>query len=159
MSAGQPQTRDGPARVETHVTIPYLSRRGDAIEFAAAECDLTATGDAMTCRFRQVFVTLASLDATACVITTNGYEQTFRRQTATRWVSTEQPEGDCGLTEVTTLDDGGGTRWTMTVEKQATRHLERATCRAVAHDAAVYGWRDVKRRLPCLTIQPGAIER
>lgn len=144
---------------ERHVTIPYLVRAADDIEFAAADCDVTADHARMTCRIRQVFITLASFDATACVITTNGYELTFRRETPTRWVSTESPAGPCVVRERTVLDDGGGTHWTMTVEEQAALSADGAECRRPVAPPVVYSWRDVVRKLPCVTIQPGAIER
>lgn len=158
-TAGQAQTRDELRPAERRVTIPYLARAGTDIEFAAAECDIAADGAQMTCRFRQVFVTVASTDATACVITTNGYDQTFRRASSATWISSEGPDGPCGRLETTTLDDGGATQWTMTIESRATNGLERAECRASAPTRDVFSWRDVKRPLPCATIQPGAIER
>lgn len=158
-SSGRAQTPGAASAVETHVTIPYLvsTKPGD-IEFAAAECDVTQSGEQMACRFRQVFVTVASIDTTACVITSNGYEQTFRRNTAKLWLSVSQPVGDCGMVESTTLEDSGGTRWTMTIETKPTRGGDRAECR-VTDLPAVYGWSDIKRTLPCTTIQPGSIER
>lgn len=144
----------------SHVTIPYLANaQPDAIDFAAAECDIDRAGDRMACRFRQVFVTVASIDATACVISTNGYEQTFQRVSPSRWVATSAPAGLCGIVDTTTLEDGGGTRWTMTIGKSPTRNVDRAECRAVQTDAEIYRWQDLKRKLPCATIQPGAIER
>ena len=158
-SSGRAQTRGVASTAETHLTIPYLAstKPGD-IEFAAAECDVTQSGEQMTCRFRQVFVTIASIDTTACVITSNGYEQTFRRNAPTRWISVNQPVGECGSVESTTLEDGGGTRWTMTIETKPTKGGDRAECRA-AELPAVYSWTDIKRTLPCTTIQPGSIER
>ena len=144
-----------------HLTIPYLAsgeagdRAGD-IEFAAAECDVREDDREMACRFRQIFITVASIDATACVITTNWYEANFRRDTPSRWVSAGAPTGDCGFVETTTLEDGGGTRWTMTVGKAPTKGADRA-CQS--DPPQVYSWRDIKRKLPCTTIQPGAIER
>ena len=144
---------------ETHLTIPYLAstKPGD-IEFAAAECDVTQNGERMTCRFRQVFVTVASIDTTACVITSDGYEQVFRRDTQTRWIDDTHPVGDCGIVESTTLEDGRGTRWSMKIETKPTRGGDLAECRA-AEPPAVYSWTDIKRTLPCTTIQPGSIER
>jgi hypothetical protein len=57
------------------------------------------------------------------------------------------------------LEDGGGTRWTMTIQTRPTLHLDRADCRAASQPPDVYDWRSVKRKLPCTLIQPGAIER
>ena len=158
-STGRAQTPGGSPAAEKHITIPYLASTnpGD-IEFAAAECDVLPNGSQMTCRFRQVFVSVASIDSTACVITTNGYEQTFHRDPPTRWISAEEPAGDCGIVETTTLDDGGGARWTMTMSKKATRGV-RAECLATAEAPTVYSWSDIRRTLPCATIQPGSIER
>lgn len=147
------------AAADKHLTIPYLAntKPGD-IEFAAAECDVEKSGAQMTCRFRQVFLTTASIDPTACVISSNGYEQIFHRKTPTQWINESQPVGDCGIVESTTLEDGGGPRWTMNVEMKVKRDEHRAECRTV--DApVVYSWVDIKRTLPCTTIQPGSIER
>src|SRR5215471_3109320 len=81
------------------ITIPFLANRNNPadLDFMAAECDVT--GDAMACRFRQVFLTISAIDAKSCVITTSGYEQAFHRASATRWVSEGAPDGDCGSTE------------------------------------------------------------
>lgn len=155
--SGQPAT---PA-TRNHLTIPYLGNTapGD-IEFAAAECDITPSGSAMRCHFRQVFITRASFDQTACVITSNGYEQQFQRETPTTWVGVTAPEGDCGVVDEARLEDGGGTRWTMTLTSKATRALDRAECRSVSTTPRiVYSARDIKRPLTCATIQPGSIER
>jgi hypothetical protein len=142
------------------LAIPYLANvtKPEDLDFAAAECDVSNDAQ-MTCRFRQVFLTPSSYDATTCVITTNGYERTFRRDTDARWVSTSVPTGSCGAVETTTLEDGGGTRWTMTIRAAATLRTDQPECRAVAQDLEVYDWTRVKRKLPCTSIQPGAIER
>lgn len=145
---------------EGHLTIPYLvsTRPGD-IEFAAAECDLREDGEQMACRFRQVFITQTAQNNSACAITTNGYEQSFQRYTPTRWVSTDAPSGACGAVEVTTLEDGGTTRWTMTIQKRTTNTANLVDCPVEPETLGVYSWRDVTRSLPCSTVQPGAIER
>jgi hypothetical protein len=160
MGHGLAQARGG-AVPETHLTIPYLANATSPndLDFTAALCDLTPDGQRMACRFRQVFVTQASFDQTACVITTNGYERTFAREGAARWTASDPPDGPCGIVETATLEDGGGTHWTMTLTRRATRNADTAACRAEAGDAETYSWQNVKRTLPCTTIQPGAIER
>jgi hypothetical protein len=143
------------------LTIPYLASatRPADLDFSAAECDIDATGDQMECRFRQVFLTIASVDPAMCVITTNGYDRAFRRETAVRWVSEDPPVGACGIVETTTLEDGGGTHWTMTIRTSATERADQPDCRAAGKAPEIYDWRTVKRPLPCSSIQPGAIER
>jgi len=145
---------------ETHITIPYLanSTRPSDLDYAAAQCDIAPDDRSMTCRFRQVFLTPTSIDPSSCAITSNGYEQLFHRESTTRWVSGLPPEGECGLVETTTLEDGGGTRWSMTVKTASTKNRDRAECRA-AERSETYDWRAVKRTLPCTSVQPGAIER
>ena len=140
------------------VTIPFLANQNNPsdLDFMAAQCDVR--GDEMDCRFRQVFLTLSVMDAKSCAITTSGYEETFRRTSATRWVSAGLPEGLCGLTETATLDDGGGSRWTLTLRTTATR-TEQPQCRTITENVEVYDWTNVKRALPCTLIQPGAIEK
>lgn len=141
-------------------TIPYLANatKPADLDFTAAECDAASNGEQMACRFRQVFLTPSLIDATACVITTNGYERTFRRETPTHWVSAEAPVGVCGLMETTTLEDGGATRWTMTLRTAATRGEDLPECRVALPTPEVYDWRSTKRPLPCTSVQPGAIE-
>jgi hypothetical protein len=143
------------------LTIPYLANatRPADLDFAAAQCDLVSNGEQMACRFRQVFLTTPSTDATSCVITTNGYERIFRRETATHWISESAPDGNCGIVESTTLEDGGGTHWTMTIRTAATLRVNQPECRGALAQPEVYDWRGVKRTLPCTSIQPGAIER
>ncbi len=142
------------------LTIPFLANatRPADLDFTAAECDILKDG-LMVCRFRQVFLTTTTVDATSCAITTNGYEQTFRRATNTVWISESAATGDCGIVETTTLEDGGTTRWRMTNRTAATRNADRPDCRAAVPEPEVYDWRGVKRKLPCTSIQPGAIER
>lgn len=144
-----------------HFAIPYLANdtTPQALDFAAAECDAVNGGERLDCRFRQVFVTTASIEPSACVISSNGYDLSLRRDAPARWSSAAEPVGDCGLVEVTTLEDGGTTRWTMTIGHRATKNTERADCRAAAAQIETYSWRNVRRKLPCTTIQPGAIER
>ena len=155
--APQPATPSLPP----HFAIPYLANdtTPHAIDFAAAECDAVNGGERLDCRFRQLFVTIASLEPSACVISSNGYELSLRRDAPARWSSAAEPVGDCGLVDVTTLEDGGTTRWTMTIGHRATKNTERAYCRTAAAQTETYSWRNIRRTLPCTTIQPGAIER
>ena len=145
----------------TRLTIPYLANatKPADLDFTAAECDITPTGEEMTCRFRQVFLTASPIDAAACMITTNGYERTFHRETPSRWSSTDVPVGPCQVVETTTLDDGGTTRWTMSIQTTARLRADTPECRAALRAPEVYDWHGVKRPLPCTSIQPGAIER
>src|SRR5574338_12502 len=85
-------------RRETSVTIPYLANAStpEALDYAAAVCDVSPDDQTMTCRFRQVFLTQTSIDPSSCAITTNGYEQAFRRASPARWISAGAASGDCG---------------------------------------------------------------
>ena len=145
----------------TRLTIPYLANatKPADLDFTAAECDIATSGEEMICRFRQLFLTASPIDAAACVITTNGYERTFHRNTPSRWSSAGAPVGPCQVVETTTLEDGGSTRWTMSVQTAATLRADTPECRAALRAPEVYDWRSVKRPLPCTSIQPGAIER
>ena len=159
LSAQAPQPAATP--LPPHFAIPYLANdtTPDALDFAAAECDAVNGGERLDCHFRQLFVTTASIDASACVISSNGYDLSLRRDAPARWSSAAEPVGDCGLVDVTTLEDGGTTRWTMTLGHRATKNVERADCRAAAAQTETYSWRNIRRTLPCTTIQPGVIER
>src|SRR4051812_38862947 len=94
----------------SHVVIPFLANatKPADLDFEGGECERDASGDRMDCTFQQVFLTTSDLAPDTCLITTNRYERTFRRDTATRWVSTEGPDGACGLLDVATLQNDGG---------------------------------------------------
>jgi hypothetical protein len=148
-------------RTLQRLTIPFLASvtRPAALEFEAASCDIAATGDRMACSFQQVFLTISRLDARTCLITTNRYERTFRKDTPTRWISAEDPVGECGIVDSATLDDGGGVKWTMTVRRVVTQKDAAASCRQLDDTVEVLSWEGLKRALPCTSIQPGDLSR
>ena len=73
----------------------------------------------MHCHFRQVFITRASFDQTACVIVERLRPTLSRRESATTWVGWTSPDGECGVVDEARLDDGGGTRWTLTLTSKS----------------------------------------
>ena len=99
----------------SHIVIPLLANatKPDDLDFQGGECELDATRTSMECVFQQAFLTTSSVAPDTCVITTSRYQRTFRRQATdgvsrtgsapARWVSTEGPEGDCGMLDVATL--------------------------------------------------------
>lgn len=141
--------------------IPYLASatHPEALDFAAARCDVSRDGSQMLCRFRQVFLTPASIGPQVCAITTNGYELPFARVDAAHWRHETEPEGDCGIVETTLLTADGGPRWTMTVTQRATKNAATERCIAAPEPAEIYDWRSVTRKLPCTSVIPAAIER
>jgi hypothetical protein len=153
----QDRTERGPRRV----TIPFLASttRPSALEYEAAACDISLAGDVMTCRFQQVFLTVSSLDPQTCLITTNGYERTFNRDSASRWLSVQPVDGECGILDTAALDDGGGVRWTMTLRKVVTKKDASPACREVDESPEAFNWQGLKRPLPCSSIQPGDLSR
>lgn len=163
LAAGPAPAGQAPAAPASprRITIPFLANavKPTDLDFMGAECDVTPDGRQMTCRFRQVFLTTPTIDASVCMITTSGYEQTFRRDTPLRWVASAGPDGVCGLVETTTLDDGGGPRWSMTIRTTATTNIERPECAAVGAPTESYDFKGVRRKLPCTFVQPGSIER
>jgi len=150
--AGRPRQR--------HVVVPFLANATtpSALEFEGAECDMNAAATTLRCEFQQVFLTSAEVPDT-CLITTNRYEKTFRRDAPGRWVSRGPAAGICGVVEVVTLDDGGGVRWTMEVNKVVTRMNAAATCRAAGDPPQTLTWQNLRRPLPCKFVQPGALSR
>jgi hypothetical protein len=89
---------------------------------------------------------------------TNRYELTFRRQSATRWVSNAGPNGLCGVIEITTLEEdpqGSGLLWTMNSRKVLTNKNANDFCRALDNEPPDdLTWRDTKRPLPCKFVVP-----
>jgi hypothetical protein len=167
----------------SHITIPFLANatRLADLSFEGGECDIDPSGNTMACQFQQVFFTTSDLAPQTCLVTTNRYERTFKRQgsggsgrsgeagrsggggrsgeSATRWVSTQAPEGVCGVVEETTLQDGGSVRWTMETRKQVTRRDAAQICRDLDDQTETLSWQNIRRPLPCAFIQPGGITR
>jgi hypothetical protein len=154
----------------SHVVIPLLAnatRPGD-LDFQGGECELDASRTTMECVFQQAFLTTTSVAPDTCLITTNRYQRTFRRQanadggsrpasTSTRWISNEGPEGDCGIVDVATLQYDGGIKWTMETKKVATKRD--AACRALEGESETLSWENLRRPLPCRFVQPGGLSR
>jgi hypothetical protein len=154
----------------SHIVIPLLAnatRPGD-LDFQGGECELDAARTTMECVFQQAFLTTSSVAPDTCMITTSRYQRTFRRQAAAdgvsrtgsapaRWVSTEGPEGDCGMLDVATLQYDGGIKWTMETKKAATK--KDAACRALEGEPETLSWQNLRRPLPCKFVQPAGLSR
>jgi hypothetical protein len=158
----QPSFAQGIASpLPAHVVIPFLANatKPTDLGFEAAECELDASGDRMTCTFQQVFLTTSALARDTCLITTNRYGRVFRRESSNRWISTLGPEGACGLLDVATLQDDGGVKWTMETRKVVTNRDAAATCREMDTRPETLSWQNIRRPLPCTFVQPGGLSR
>ncbi|MGE0449913.1 MAG: hypothetical protein AB7Q29_10070 [Vicinamibacterales bacterium] len=140
------------------LVIPFLANatKPSDLDFMGVDCDVTADGSEMTCRFRQVFLTTPAIDPASCVITTNSYDRVFRRDAARRWISRDAPVGACAVVETATLE-GEGRRWTLTFHRVAS--VDRPECRGIAFQPETYDTNGLRRRLPCAFVQPGELER
>jgi len=144
----------------SHVVIPFLvNATSTVIDFEGAECELDTSGNTMDCIFQQVFLTTTAVAADTCLITTNRYERIFHRDTATRWVSTEGPDGVCGVVDVATLTDEGCIKWTIKLHKVVTKKDADATCQTIDPSAETFSWQNVRRPLTCSFVQPGGLSR
>ena len=145
----------------SHVVIPFLANAAKAseLEFEGAECEMAKNGNTMACTFQQVFLTMSPVVPDTCLITTNRYGRTFRRESPTRWVSSEGPEGPCGVRDVATLQDDGGVRWTLELRKVVTKKDGNASCRTIDTQAETFSWQDIRRPLPCKFVQPGGLSQ
>jgi hypothetical protein len=154
-AAAQARTAEAP----THVAIPFLASatKTSDLAFEGGECEIAKAGDSMDCQFQQVFLTTSDALPDTCLVTTNRYERTFRRESATEWISTEGPTGECGFIDVVTLQDEGGVRWTMRMRKNATRR-ETPACR-IDEVSETLAWQNLRRPLPCRFVQPGGLSR
>jgi hypothetical protein len=143
----------------SHIVIPFLANATTPadLDFEGGECELDAAGGTMECTFQQVFLTTSAMAPDTCLITTNRYQRTFRRDTSARWVSTEGPEGVCGVLDIVTLQDGGGVRWTMETRRVVTK-TDPSSCPADAQ-VTTFSWQNVRRPLPCRFVQPGGLSR
>src|SRR5436190_21662768 len=83
----------------SHVTIPFLASatRLDDLSFEAAECDVDRLRDVLSCRFQQVIFTPSPLAPDTCLVSTNGYERTFTKRSASEWISVGKPSEPCGV--------------------------------------------------------------
>ena len=127
------------------------------LDYQGGECEIDAAGTQMECGFQQVFLTISPLDAQTCLITTNQYARIFQKQSPTRWVSSDGPEGECGLLDVATLEDEGNMiQWSLELKTVAT-NKDLASCRGDQPPPERLSWRNVRRPLPCRFVQPGAI--
>jgi len=143
----------------SHIVIPFLVNATESpIEFEGAECELDSNGTRLACTFQQVFLTTSGIAPDTCLVTTNRYDRVFRRESATRWVSTDGPDGACGLLDVATLQDEGGVRWTMETHQVVTKR-DASACRADHSQAERLSWENARRPLPCKFVQPGALSR
>jgi hypothetical protein len=145
----------------SHIVIPFLANatKPADLDFEGGECELDTSGNRMDCTFQQVFLTTSDLAPDTCLITTNRYERAFRRDTATRWVSTEGPEGVCGVLDVATLQNDGGVKWTMETRKLVTKKDAAPACQSSDTEAETLSWQNVRRPLPCRFVQPGGLSR
>ncbi len=143
-----------------HRSVPFLvgAPQPGIIAYEGAECDADADGT-LRCAFQQVFLTTENAPPDTCMVTTNAYDVVLRRESPTRWVSRSAPQGLCGLVDTVVLEDGGGVRWTMTLDGTATRPDAAPQCGAVKDTHEVLTWQDVRRRLPCAFVQPGGLRR
>jgi hypothetical protein len=148
-----------PSASQSHIVIPFLANatKPTDLDFEGGACELDTTGNRLECTFQQVFLTTSPIAPDTCLITTNRYERTFQRDTATRWVSREGPEGVCGLLDVATLQDGGGGRWTMDTQKVMTKKDASAACQALETQTETLSWQNIRRPLPCRFVQPGGL--
>jgi hypothetical protein len=127
------------------------------LDYQGGECEIDAAGTAMDCGFQQVFLTISPMDPQTCLVTTNQYARRFQKQSATRWVSSEGPSGECGLLDVATLEDEGNmVNWSLEMKTVVTRN-DLASCRSAPAPPQLLSWRNVRRPLTCRFVQPGAI--
>jgi hypothetical protein len=145
----------------SHIAIPFLANAAKpaALEFEGAECEMNGGGTTLRCEFEQLFFTTSDVAPDTCLVTTNRYGKTFLRGGEGRWVSSDSPAGVCGVTEVVTLQDGGGVRWTMETRKIVTRKNAAPSCAAAEEPPETLSWQNLRRPLPCKFVQPGGLSR
>lgn len=142
------------------IIIPALANASQPkdLDYQAGECEVNAAGTSMDCTFQQVFLTVALFDAETCLITTNRYSRTFEKAAENRWISREGPTDECGLVNVATLENAGGTRWSLAMTTTVTEKSSVA-CRNRTDTTETLTWQDQRRPLPCRYVQPGYMSR
>jgi hypothetical protein len=157
LSVAQPAASQPPPAANRVVINLANANNPSDLDYQGGECEIDAAGTQMECGFQQVFLTISPLDAQTCLITTNQYARIFQKQSPTRWVSSDGPEGECGLLDVATLEDEGNmTQWSLELKTVAT-NKDLASCRGDQPPPERLSWRNVRRPLPCRFVQPGAI--
>jgi hypothetical protein len=157
----EPSVAQSPATSPARVIIPFLASatRPADLEFEGVDCERELNGKRMACTFQQVFLTTSEIVPDTCLITTNRYARTFEldHDSANRWVSSEGPEGLCGIVDVVTLHDTGNGRWTMETRKVATMPDGAATCGTQETAPEILSGQNIRRPLPCRFVQPGGL--
>jgi hypothetical protein len=155
------------ARTPSHVIILPMANvsKPSELDFEGGACDVDGPGDTMKCAFQQVFIRPPLQDdPAACVIVTNRYEQTFKKQNARRWVNNDGPAGVCGVVVVTTLEQEEGDlissvwRVTLNTRKIVTNKAASPGCSDVlAEMPETLSWNYRHRALSCEYIRAASI--
>jgi hypothetical protein len=150
----------------SHITIMPMANmsRPDDLDFQGGSCEIDAAGASMTCAFQQVLLTLAPNDPTTCLITTNRYQQTFKKQDARRWVSTEGPDA-CGVVAETTLQQDEkslAVYWRVAMNTRKTlankgRDVS-SSCGSVDDAPETLASTDAGRPLSCKSVKASSLE-
>ena len=116
----------------------------------------------MICAFQQVLIIPDKDDPSTCVITTNRYEQAFKKQDVGRWVSNVGPDGVCGVVAVTTLQEekGGLTAiWPVTINtrKIVTNKGISPLCNVLDETPEILSSNYQRRVLSCKFIKAGSV--
>jgi hypothetical protein len=158
------QTTAAQSAASSHITLvpmSNMSKPGD-LDFEGGGCDIDGSTAAMTCSFQQVLLTPVREDPATCLITTNRYEQTFRKQDARHWTSTDAPEGPCGIVATTTLQQEANSlavlwRVTMSMRKIATNNRGAAPCGSVDETPEVLASTDARRPISCTFVRGSSL--
>ena len=159
------QVSGAQARTPTHVTLIPMANMSapTSIDFEGGGCDLDPTGNTLTCEFQQVLLNPDKTDAAICRIFTNRYSATFKRQDERRWVSTQGPDGVCGVVAVTTLEHTTDSPTTgvwaakMDTQKIITNKSASPICNAFTTDPEKLDWKYPRRALPCKFVVGGSL--
>lgn len=149
----------------SHIAImpmANMSKPAD-LDFQGGACDIDRAGTTMTCAFQQVFLTPVPEDPTTCRVVTNRYAQIFRKEDDRRWVSSDGPDGPCGITTVTTLERDDKSlpafwRVTMTTRKVVAKADASGQCAGLDEAPETLASTTVRRPLGCSFVVAGSLE-
>lgn len=97
-------------------------------------------------------------EAMTCRPFVNGYRQTFSQVSESLWVVDDGPTGQCGIVQVSRLDqsEGDGVLWEYTAQKVISNPtgISEAgiSCSALSEEPVLYTWRSGAQRINCTFI-------
>jgi hypothetical protein len=149
-AADMKKLRDGLEVAENRALLPYMTKVVVAMETMCK----SSTRD----NYEALIRASLELEITTCSVSVGRWTLSFTKQTDTRWVSNDGPNGVCGVVLITTLErETKNNLWTYTQRKIVTNKQNSvAFCTIIEEGPVTYSWRNNTKKLACDLVEPGA---